>query len=175
MVSSAASALNLDAGTLDVDALGIIPSYKREAMNTFRSASGTKPGERGCQPLNVFVPEAGMLLYGEMRFRGDVQAREGNARVLAEPLGPLPERITEVMLRGPFSVGHCVHWVIRPCNRPAPGQSAETQRFGVIGFSISAVRSETMMKAVLRVPDSATIATGNRVASVPPRRSGQAR
>ena len=74
--------------------------------------------------------------------------------MLADSLGPLPERTTEVMSRSPWSAGHCVHRVFRLCNRPDPGRSAETQRFGVVGFAISADRTEALMNAVLRMPES---------------------
>ena len=52
--------------TLDIDAT-IIPSTKREALPTYRPATGERQGERGHQPLNLFNPEMGQMVYSETR------------------------------------------------------------------------------------------------------------
>ena len=81
------------------------------------------------------------MLCSEMR-DGNVPAREGNARVLSRTLELLPEAIEEVMNRSD-SAGHSAE--LRPL---------ATQRFVVIGFAISAVRSQELMAEVARVPEA---------------------
>ena len=127
-----------------------MPSGKKEALATYRAAKGTHPGERGNQPLNCFLAETGSLLCSEMR-DGNVLAREGNARVLSRALELLPEAIEEVMIRSD-SAGHSAD-VLQLCNRPEL-RPAATQRFGVIGFAISAVRSQELMAEVVQVPEA---------------------
>ena len=91
------------------------------------------------------------MLCSEMR-DGNVPAREGNARVLAEAIARLPETVREVTVRSD-SAGHSTE-VIRFCNRPELRPEA-TRRFGVIGFAISAVRSTELMAAVEATPEAA--------------------
>ena len=120
------------------------------SFSWFPSCEGTHPGETGYQPLNCFLAETGSMLCSEMR-DGNVPAREGNARVLSRALELLPEAIEEVMIRSD-SAGHSAE-VLRLCNRPEL-RPAATQRFGVIGFAISAVRSQALMAEVARVPET---------------------
>ena len=150
LVSLVAEEVGLQQATVDIDAT-IIGSCREEALPTCRSANGTRPGERGYQPLNRFLAELGMMLCSEMR-DGNVPAREGNARVLAEALTRLPETVREVTVRSD-SAGHSVD-VIRFCNRPELRPEA-TRRFGVVGFAISAVRSVELMAAVEATPEAA--------------------
>ena len=75
-------------------------------------------------------------------------AREGNARVLSRALELLPEAIEEVMIRSD-SAGHSAE-VLQLCSRPEL-RPTSTRRFGVIGFAISAVRSQELMAEVARV------------------------
>ena len=82
---------------------------------------------------------------------GNVPAREGNARVLSRALELLPEAIEEVMIRSD-SAGHSAD-VLQHCNRPEL-RPASTQRFGVIGFAISAVRSRELMAEVAQLPEA---------------------
>ena len=90
------------------------------------------------------------MLCSEMR-DGNVPAREANTRVLSWALELLPTSIEEVMIRSD-SAGHSAE-VLQPCNRPKL-RPAATQRFGVIGFTISAVRSQELMSEVARVPEA---------------------
>ena len=135
--------------TVDVDAT-LLPSGKKEASPTYRAAKGTHAGEKGYQPLNCFLAETGSMLCSEMR-DGNVPAREGNARVLSRALELLPEAIEEVMIRSD-SAGHSAE-VLALCSRPELRPVA-TQRFGVIGFAISAVRSQELMAEVAREPEA---------------------
>ena len=148
LVAQTVSHAELRRATVDVDAT-IVPSGKKEALATYRSATGTHPGETGYQPLNCFLAETGSMLYTEMR-DGNVPAREGNARVLSWALELLPDTIEEVMIRSD-SAGHSAE-ALRLCNRPEL-RPAATQRFGVIGFAIPAVRSQALMAEVARVPE----------------------
>ena len=112
---------------------------------------GRIQGEKGYQPLNFFLAETGSMLCSEMR-DGNVPAREGNARVLSRALELLPEAIEEVMIRSD-SAGT----LRRRCCSCAAGRSCaptSTRRFGVIGFAISAVRSQELMAEVARVPEA---------------------
>ena len=149
LVAQTVSHAELRRATVDVDAT-IVPSGKKEALSTYRAARGTHPGEKGYQPLNCFLAETGSMLCSEMR-DGNVPAREGNARVLSRALELLPEAIKEVMIRSD-SAGHSVE-VLQLCNRPEL-RPAATRRFGVIGFAISAVRSQELMAAVAQVPEA---------------------
>ena len=88
---------------------------KRESLFTYCAANGTHPGEKGYQPLNCLLAEAGTMLCTEMR-DGNVPAREGNARVPLRSLKLLPDRIEEVLIRSD-SAGHSAD-VIQLCNRP---------------------------------------------------------
>ncbi len=149
LVAQTVAHAELRRATLDVDAT-IVPSGKKEALATYRSAKGTHPGETGYQPLNCFLAETGSMLCTEMR-DGNVPAREGNARVLLRALELLPETIEKVMVRSD-SAGHAAE-VLRLCNRPEL-RPAATRRFGVVGFAISAVRSQELMAAVAQVPEA---------------------
>ena len=122
-------------------------------MLTYRAAKGTHPGEKGYQPLNCFLAETGSMLCSEMR-DSNVPAREGNARVLSRARAPLPAAIEEVMIRSD-SAGHSVE-VLQLCNRPYRPElrPMATQRFGVVGFAISAARSRELMAVVVRVPEA---------------------
>ena len=150
LVLVVAQGVELRKATVEIYAT-IIPSCKSEALATYRSSNGTRPGERGYQPLNCFLSELGMMVYSEMR-DGNVPAREGNARVLSRALEQLPATVSEVMVRSD-SAGHSAD-VIQLCNRPELRPEA-THRYGVIGFVISAVRSENLMAAVEKTPEAA--------------------
>ena len=149
LVAQTVAHAELRRATVDVDAT-LVASGKNGALPTYRAAKGTHPGERGYQPLNCFLAETGTMLCSEMR-DGNVPAREGNARVLSRALELLPEAIEEVMNRSD-SAGHSAE-LLQPCSRPEL-RPAATQRFGVIGFAISAVRSQELMAEVARVPEA---------------------
>ncbi len=149
LVAQTVAHAELRRATVDVDAT-IVASGKKEALPTYRAAKGTHPGEKGNRPLNCFLAETGSMLCSEMQ-DGNVPAREGNARVLSRALELLPEAIEEVMIRS-HSAGHSVE-VLQLRNRPEL-RPAATQRFGVIGFAISAVRSQELMAEVAQVPEA---------------------
>ena len=149
LVAQTVAHAELRRATVDVDAT-IVSSGKKEALPTYRAAKGTHPGEKGYQPLNCFLAETGSMLCSEMR-DGNVPAREGNARVLSRALELLPEAIEEVMIRSD-SAGHSAE-VLQLCSRTEL-RPTSTRRFGVIGFAISAVRSQELMAEVARVPEA---------------------
>ena len=149
LVAQTVAHAELRRATVDVDAT-IVASGKKEALPTYRAAKGTHPGEEGNQPLNCFLAETGSRQCSEMR-DGNVPAREGNARVLSRALELLPKAIEELMIRSD-SAGHSAE-VLQLCNRPEL-RPAATRRFGVIGFAISAVRSQELMAAVAQVPEA---------------------
>ena len=70
--------------------------------------------------------------------------------MLSWALELLPESIEEVMIHSD-SAGHAAE-VLKLCNRPEL-RPAATRRFGVIGFAISAVRSQELMAAVVPEAD----------------------
>ena len=72
--------LELEHVTLCLDAT-IIGSAKREALKTYWSATGVMSGETGFQPLKVFCPELGLVLYSEMR-DGNVPASVRNVEAI---------------------------------------------------------------------------------------------
>ena len=150
LVAQTVAHAELRRATVDVDAT-LVASRNKEALPTYRAAKGTHPGERGCQPLNCFLAETGSTPCSGMR-DGNVPAREGNARVLSRALELLPEAIEEVMIRSD-SEGHSAEVLELLCNRPELHPAA-TQRFGVIGFAISAVRLQESMAEVARVPEA---------------------
>ena len=123
------------------------------ACSPIEPPRGRIPGEKGYQPLNCFLAETGSMLCSEMR-DSNVPAREGNARVLSRARAPLPAAIEEVMIRSD-SAGHSVE-VLQLCNRPYRPElrPMATQRFGVVGFAISAARSRELMAVVVRVPEA---------------------
>ena len=76
------------------------------------------------------------------------RTREGNAWALFRALELLLEMIEKVMIRG-SSAGNSAN-VLRQHSRPE-WRLAATQRSGVIGFAVSAVRSQELMAEVARV------------------------
>ena len=137
--------------TLDIDAT-IIPSQKKQALPTCRSATGAVPGERGYQPLNVWCPELDLVIYSEMR-DGNVPAKMDNLRVLVEALKMLPDQISSVRVRSD-SAGHC-NDLIAYCNDPKKRPEADnTRRLGIIRFIISAEMSTDLADAMRAMPDS---------------------
>ena len=135
---------------LDIDAT-IIPSTKQQALLTYQSATAEDRGERDHQPLNVFNPETGRMVYSEMR-DGNVPAKEGSDRVLREALNRLPADVEEAQVRSD-GAGLSAE-MIRLCNRPDRREGA-SRRLGVIGFVYSVVLSEELKKEVGRAAQSA--------------------
>ena len=140
--------LQLEELTLDLDVM-VLASGKREALNTYRSATGRVPGERGYQPLSVFCRELGMVLGS--RFRdGNVPALVGNLELLEEVLSSLPPAIRRVWVRidGAGYQKKLVRFFNDPASRPAA-----LRRFGKIGFVVSADLTPEMKKSLVRAPE----------------------
>ena len=114
LVEFLVNSLGLKHVTLDLDAT-IIGSGKREALKTYRSATGAVPGETGYQPLNVFCPELGFVLHSEMR-DGNVPASVRNMEALDAALGQLPAGTKTVTVRSD-AAGHQEE-LLKYCKRP---------------------------------------------------------
>ena len=141
--------LELEELTLDLDAT-VLASGKREALPTYRSATGAVPGERGYQPLSVFCPELGMVLGTEFR-DGNVPALTHNLELLERVLSNLPAEIKWVGVRSDGAAHQ--KELIRFLNDPA-SRSEPLRRFGVIGFVISAPQDAPMRRALAQTPAS---------------------
>ena len=151
LVDSMVRDKGLTALTLDIDAT-LIPSHKREAQPTYRSATGAQPGEHGYQPLNVYCSELGLMLCSEMR-DGNVPAGMDNLRVLVDALKRLPPEIRTVRVRSD-SAGHD-NGLIAYCNTPQCRPEADnTRRFGTIHFVISARMSQDLGDAMRAMPET---------------------
>ena len=140
--------LELDELTLDMDAT-ILASGKRDALHTYRSATGKAPGERGYQPLAVFCPELGMVLASEFR-DGNVPAKVRNLELLEQVLAELPPEIKRVGFR--TDGAGFQRKLIRFCNEPA-SRPAALRRFGVIGFVVSADQDREMVQSLTQTPE----------------------
>ena len=142
--------LQLTHVTLDIDAT-IIGSGKREALKTYRSATGAVPGETGYQPLNVFCPELGIMLYTQMR-DGNVPASLGIVEALDAALALLPAGVKTVMVRSD-AAGH-QEALLKYCNDPSRRPAASgAARFGEIKFVISAILSDELSNSVQSLGD----------------------
>lgn len=139
--------LELDELTLDMDAT-VLACGKRDALPTYRSATGRVPGERGYQPLAVFCPELGMVLGTEFR-DGNVPAKVRNRELLEQVLGELPPEIKRVWFRADGAGFQ--HGLVQFCNEPA-SRPASLRRFGVIGFVVSADQDEAMRESLAKTP-----------------------
>ena len=141
--------LGLEELTLDLDAT-VLASGKREALPTYRSATGAVPGERGYQPLSVFCPELGMVLGTEFR-DGNVPASKRNLELLERVLSNLPAEIKWVGVRsdGAAHQKKLIRFFNDPASRPEP-----LRRFGVIGFVIGVPQDAQMREALAQTPAS---------------------
>ena len=135
--------------TLDLDAT-IVSSGKREALFTYRAATGAVPGERGYQPMVAYCPELGAVVHTEFR-DGNVPASREKKRVVAEALLRLPPRIEKVTVRAD-TAGYQEE-LIRFCNDPEV-RPESLRRFGVIRFVCGAPRTEALMEAGRELPES---------------------
>ena len=135
--------------TLDLDAT-IVSSGKREALFTYRAATGAVPGERGYQPMVAYCPELGAVVHTEFR-DGNVPASREKKRVVAEALLRLPPRIAKVTVRAD-TAGYQEE-LIRFCNDPEV-RPESLRRFGVIRFVCGAPRTEALMEAGRELPES---------------------
>lgn len=140
--------LQLTELTLDLDAT-VLASGKREALHTYRNATGAVPRERGYQPLSAFCPELGMVLGTEFR-DGNVPAGVRNLEMLQRVLSDLPPAIERVWVRldGAGYQKKLVRFFNDPASRPEA-----LRRFGVIGFVVSEDLSEKMKESLARTPE----------------------
>ncbi|MDE0303063.1 MAG: transposase [Gammaproteobacteria bacterium] len=141
--------LGLDELTLDMDAT-VLASGKRDALYTYRSATGKVPGERGYQPLAVFCPELGRVLASEFR-DGNVPAKTRNLELLEQVLGEVPPAIRRVWFR--TDGAGFQHGLVRFCNEPASRPEA-LRRFGVIGFVVSADLDDEMRESLAQTAEN---------------------
>ena len=152
--------------TLDLDAT-IVSSGKREALYTYRAATGEVPGEKGYQPIVAYCRELGAVVHTEFR-DGNVPASLDNKRFLEEALLRLPAGIREVTVRAD-SAGYQED-LIRYCNDPGVRPSA-LRRFGVIRLVCGAPRSPELVAAVREVEERAWRSMGEgderEVAEIP--------
>ena len=141
--------LQRDELTLNMDAT-VLASGKKEALFTYRSATGQAPRERGYQPLTVFCPELGMVLASEFR-DGNVPAKVRNLELLEQVLAELPPEIKRVGFR--TDGAGFQQKLIRFCNEPASRPEA-LRRFGVIGFVVSADLDPEMRQSLAQTPEA---------------------
>jgi len=154
--------LGLRSLTLDLDAT-IVASGKRQALSTYRAATGQVPGERGYQPLLAFCPELGMVLGSEFR-DGNVPASNGNLRLLRRVLEQLPESVTQVTLR---SDGAAYQYELMDFCQNPQRRPPSLRRFGVIHFVLSARQAAEFRDEVQRTagPHWQTVWPGVETAS----------
>jgi hypothetical protein len=126
--------------TVDQDAT-IIESRKQEALRTYE-------GERGYQPMLAVWAEMNVVLADEFR-DGNVGAQMAPLTVAKKAFTALPETVTTYYYRGDSACheSDLINW-LRDENR------ADGPR-GRIGFAISARMSESLHKAIEKVPEQA--------------------
>jgi post-segregation antitoxin (ccd killing protein) len=118
--------------TLDVDAT-LVESHKDAATVAY-------DGTRGYQPVVVLWAEQDVILYDQFR-DGHVPAGCGNVRVLEQAVANLPQRVTQIRVRGDSALYETN--VLRWC---------EQQK---IEYAISADLSEQLKAEIRRLPESA--------------------
>ena len=118
--------------TLDQDAT-LVATHKADALFCYKSF-------RAYQPLNTYWAEHDVVLHSEFR-DGNVPAGFEQLRVLKDSLAMLPNGVEKVFLRSD-SAGYQVE-LLKYC---AEGHN---ERFGVIGFAVSADVNAEFRKAAL--------------------------
>ena len=118
--------------TLDADAT-LVESHKDAATVAY-------DGTRGYQPVVVLWAEQDVILYDQFR-DGHVPAGCGNVRVLEQAVANLPQRVTQIRVRGDSALYETN--VLRWC---------EKQK---IEYAISADLSEQLKAEIRRLPESA--------------------
>ena len=118
--------------TLDADAT-LVESHKDAATVAY-------DGTRGYQPVIVLWAEQDVILHDQFR-DGHVPAGCGNVRVLEQAVANLPQRVTQIRVRGDSALYETA--VLRWC---------ETEQ---IEYAISADLSEPLRAEIRRLPESA--------------------
>jgi hypothetical protein len=120
--------------TLDVDAT-LIESHKNAATVAY-------DGTRGYQPVVVLWAEQDLILHDQFR-DGHVPAGCGNVRVLEQAVANLPQRVTQIRVRGDSALYETA--VLRWCED-------EAHR---IEYAISADLAEPLKAEIVRLPERA--------------------
>lgn len=123
--------------TVDQDAT-IIESHKQAAMPHYE-------GGRGYQPMLAVWAEADMVLADEFR-DGNVPARQAPLTCAQMAFAALPKDIGQRYFRGDSACheNDLIQWLRHPDRSTEPG--------GPIGFAISAMMSEELMREIKRIP-----------------------
>jgi hypothetical protein len=122
--------------TVDQDAT-IIESHKRSAMPHYE-------GGRGYQPMVAVWAEADLVLADEFR-DGNVPARQAPLTCTQMAFAALPTDVQQRYFRGDSAChdNDLLQWLVHPERSTEPG--------GAIGFAISAMMSEELMRAIKRL------------------------
>lgn len=125
--------------TIDQDAT-IIESHKKNALPHYE-------GGRGYQPMVALWAEADLVVADEFR-DGNVPARQAPLTSAQMAFAALPETIKERYFRGDSACheNELINWLKAPARAGEPG--------GRIGFAISAMMSEALVKEIAKVPES---------------------
>ena len=124
--------------TVDQDAT-IIESHKRAALPHYE-------GGRGYQPMVAVWAEADLVLADEFR-DGNVPARQAPLTCAQMAFAALPAEIKQRYFRGDSACHdkELIGWLNHP-NR-------STEKGGPVGFAISAMMTEELMREIKRIPD----------------------
>ena len=123
--------------TVDQDAT-IIASHKRSALPHYE-------GGRGYQPMLAVWAEADLVLADEFR-DGNVPARQTPVTCAQMAFAALPTNIQQRYFRGDSAChdNDLIQWLRHEDRCAEPG--------GVIGFAISAMMTEELMREIRRIP-----------------------
>jgi hypothetical protein len=124
--------------TVDQDAT-IIESHKRAALPHY-------DGGRGYQPMVAVWAEADLVLADEFR-DGNVPARQAPVTCAQMAFAALPTDIQQRYFRGDSACheNDLIQWLRHEDRATEPG--------GAIGFAISAMMTEDLMREIRRIPD----------------------
>ena len=124
--------------TVDQDAT-LIESHKQAAYRHYEEG-------RGYQPMVAVWAEADLVLADEFR-DGNVPAKQDPLTCAKLAFAALPETITQRYFRGDSACHEngLLQWLNHPDREKEPG--------GRIGFAVSAVLSESLAKALRKVPE----------------------
>jgi len=151
--------------TIDQDAT-IIERHKRAALPHYE-------GGRGYQPMVAVWAEADLVVADEFR-DGNVPARQAPLTCAQMAFAALPTDIQQRYFRGDSACheNDLIQWLRHPDRSTEPG--------GAIGFAISAMMTEDLMREIKRMPNknwTTFVATRGRVVDCPavPRETGRTR
>jgi hypothetical protein len=125
-------------GTVDQDAT-IIESHKRAALPHYE-------GGRGYQPMVAVWAEADLVLADEFR-DGNVPARQAPVTCAQMAFAALPTDLQQRYFRGDSACheNDLIAWLLHPDRATEPG--------GTIGFAISAMMTEELLRTLKRLPE----------------------